>query len=715
MSIDMSQFYQVFFDEAAEHLGQIENLLVSIDLRHPDEEELNAVFRAAHSIKGSAATFGFSDMADITHVMESLLDEVRKGARALSADMVDACLAAGDILTAQLAGHRGEGEADPAQASAIVARLEQLLKAGNSPAPLVEASPAAETPAPAVAAPPAASSALTAGVFDVRFVPEPHVASQPELLDNMLDELGRLGGVEIVSRPAVDSDDPQWWLKITSMMPADMLRDVLDFMAEPGSVDISPVGGEPPAGEETAYGFFEPLPDALPQAAAEGEGAARAECVVVEEEAYGFFTEPGPAVESRLVEAEVSPESVAVAEAAMPAKSGGDTSIRVGVEKVDQMINLVGELVITQAMLAASAQGIDPVLYERLLAGINQLQRNTRDLQETVMSVRMLPISMVFSRFPRVVHDLSRKLDKRVELKLLGEHTELDKGLVERLADPLTHLVRNSLDHGIETPEQRRAAGKPETGIITLSASHQSGNIVIEVGDDGAGLDRARILAKAREKGLTAPDSLSDADVWMLIFEAGFSTAEVVTEVSGRGVGMDVVRRNISAMGGRVDVQSILGVGTRFTVRLPLTLAILDGMSVRVGGETYILPLGHVAESLQPTADMIHSISGVPRLIRLRGRYVPVIELYREFGVADGCADWTRGIMVVIDVDGSQAALFVDALLGQHQVVIKSLEANFRRIKGFSGATILGDGRVAMILDLPALASSARRLQSVAA
>ncbi|MCZ4303668.1 chemotaxis protein CheW [Zoogloeaceae bacterium G21618-S1] len=712
MSIDMSQFYQVFFDEAAEHLGQIENLLVSIDLRHPDEEELNAVFRAAHSIKGSAATFGFSDMADITHVMESLLDEVRKGARPLTADMVDACLAAGDILNAQLAGHRGEGAADPAPAVAIIARLALLLKGDDSSAPVAER-PAASTP---LVTPAASSSAsvLQAGVFDVRFVPEPHVASQPELLDNMLDELGRLGGVEIVSRPAVDSDDPQWWLKITSMMPAGTLRDVLDFMAEPGSVDISPAGGEPPAGEDTAYGFFAPLPDPAAGTVVEAARDTVVEDEGVEGEAYGFFTDSLPPVEPR---AAVSPEvaPTAPADVLMSAKGGADTSIRVGVEKVDLMINLVGELVITQAMLMASAEGIDPLLHERLLAGINQLQRNTRDLQETVMSVRMLPISTVFSRFPRVVRDLSRKLGKQVELKLLGEHTELDKGLVERLADPLTHLVRNSLDHGIETPEKRRVAGKLETGTITLSASHQSGNIVIEVGDDGAGLDRARILAKARENGLQAPDSLSDDEVWMLIFEAGFSTAEVVTEVSGRGVGMDVVRRNISAMGGRVDVQSIYGVGTRFTVRLPLTLAIVDGMSVRVGGETYILPLGHVAESLQVTADMIHSLSGVPRLIRLRGRYVPVIELYREFGVVDSCVDWTRGIMVVIDVDGSQAALFVDELIGQHQVVIKSLEANFRRIKGFSGATILGDGRVAMILDLPALASRARRLQSVAA
>ncbi|MBT0963553.1 chemotaxis protein CheW [Denitromonas iodatirespirans] len=674
MSIDMRQFHQVFFDEAAEHLGQIESLLVSIDLRRPDDEDLNAVFRAAHSIKGSAGTFGFSDMADITHVMENLLDAVRKGERALTADMVDACLAADDILRAQLAGHRQECQVDPAPAAAIIERLTRLLPAA----------PVGQAPAVAASADPLPvreSRGLQADVFDVRFVPEPAVAAQPTLQDNLLDELGRIGGVEIVYRPPPEADDARWWLKITTLMPADTLQGILDFMAAPGTVEISATDGGAPAGEETAYGFFDPLPD-LPAAP---------------------VSVPAPQAPPREPAGEAKPAA------------GADTSIRIGVDKVDQMINLVGELVITQAMLLQSSQGLDPVLHERLLASLGQLQRNTRDLQASVMSVRMLPVSMVFSRFPRLVHDLSRKLGKQVELKTLGEHTELDKGLVERLADPLTHLIRNSLDHGIELPEARVAAGKAPSGLITLSASQQGGSIVVEVGDDGAGLDRARILAKARERGLPAPDSLSDEAVWALIFEPGFSTAEIVTEVSGRGVGMDVVRRSIHALGGRIDVKSIAGVGTRFTVRLPLTLAILDGLSVRVGSETYILPLGHVTESLQVSPDMIHSLSGEPRLIRLRGRYLPVVALHREFGVADGGTDWCAGIMVVVEVDGVQMALFVDELLGQHQVVIKSLETHFRRVKGFSGATILGDGRVAMILDLQALVAGARRLQSVAA
>jgi len=385
------------------------------------------------------------------------------------------------------------------------------------------------------------------------------------------------------------------------------------------------------------------------------------------------------------------------------------------VEKVDQLINLIGELVITQAMLAQSATDADPVIFERLLTGLGQLERNTRDLQETVMSIRMMPISVVFSRFPRVVRDTSQKLGKQVELKTIGEGTELDKGLIERISDPLTHLVRNSLDHGIEMPEQRAAAGKQPVGTITLKAYHQSGNIVIEVGDDGAGLNRARILAKAKERGLPAADSMSDQEVWALIFEAGFSTAEVITEVSGRGVGMDVVKRNITAMGGRVDIDSMTGVGTRMTVRLPLTLAILDGMSVAVAHETYIIPIGYVIESLQANKSMIKSVSGVERLIQVRGEYLPVIALYELFGIPHAVRGLDQGIMVVLESDGAKVALFVDALIGQHQVVIKSLEANYRKVPGVSGATIMGDGRVAMILDVTALTGLARNAVPVAA
>ncbi|MBK9954144.1 MAG: chemotaxis protein CheW [Rhodocyclaceae bacterium] len=397
------------------------------------------------------------------------------------------------------------------------------------------------------------------------------------------------------------------------------------------------------------------------------------------------------------------------------AKSGGDATIRVGVEKVDQLINLVGELVITQAMLLQSASGVDPVEFERLHNGLTQLERNSRDLQEAVMSIRMMPISVVFSRFPRVVRELSQKLGKKVELKLVGEGTELDKSLIERITDPLTHLVRNSLDHGVEMPDVRAAKGKQPTGTITLRAYHQSGNIVIEVNDDGAGLDRQRILAKAKERGLQVHDLMSDQEVWQLIFEAGFSTAEQVTEVSGRGVGMDVVKRNIHAMGGRVEIESMTGIGTRMTVRLPLTLAILDGMSIAVGGETYIVPLGYVIESLQAEKDMIKSISGVERLLFVRGEYLPVVALHEVFGVPGAITNFERGIMVIIEADGTKVAVFVDALVGQQQVVIKSLEANYRKVNGVSGATIMGDGHVALILDVAVLAGMAKSALPAAA
>ncbi|MBK9349469.1 MAG: chemotaxis protein CheW [Sulfuritalea sp.] len=393
---------------------------------------------------------------------------------------------------------------------------------------------------------------------------------------------------------------------------------------------------------------------------------------------------------------------------AAPRGGATESSIRVDIPKVDKLINLVGELVITQAMLAQSASVLDPVEFERLHNGLAQLERNTRDMQESVMSIRMMPISVVFSRFPRVVRDLAQKLNKQIELKTIGEGTELDKGLIERIADPLTHLVRNSLDHGIEMPDERIAKGKSPVGNITLKAYHQGGNIVIEVADDGAGLDRPRILAKARERGFNVNEQMSDGEVWQLIFEPGFSTAEQVTEVSGRGVGMDVVKRNIGAMGGRVEIESMRGIGTRMTVRLPLTLAILDGMSVAAGKETYIIPLGYVVESLQVERNMVRGIAGVERLIQVRGEFLPVVALHEIFGIPGAETRLEHGIMVVVEADGTKAALFIDALLGQHQVVIKSLETNYRKVAGISGATIMGDGHVALILDIAALAQMAR-------
>ncbi|MDD3354054.1 chemotaxis protein CheW [Zoogloea sp.] len=765
MAIDMSQFYQVFFEEAAEHLASMEALLLAIDPASPDPEEVNALFRAAHSIKGSSGTFGFQDMMEVTHILETMLDRVRKGEAALTDDMVDASLVAGDILKNLLAAHRGEEDADRAAAEAICHRLDALCRALEDGGP--------GQPGETVNAP------VTGPVLrslDLRFRLACEPPDNSAVFEHLLAELKQFGDVDSVSAPAPGGRECH--LRMHTGACVEDLRSILDFVVDADSLRIEPdADGEGDAygffeeltplddsATESAYGFFAPLPEQTPASDPQAQAYGFFNELEVADllnrqqavEPYGFFAElpppepvssgessqdeaayglfdfsPSlagaetlpPALEPAEVVAAQSPApSVTLAPAVMSRKpvarstAAGETgSIRVSVEKVDQMINLVGELVITQAMLTQAASTVDPVIFERLINGLAQLERNTRDLQESVMSIRMMPISVVFSRFPRVVRDLSQKLGKQVELKTIGETTEMDKSLVERITDPLTHLVRNSLDHGLETPEKRRAAGKSETGTITLSAYHQSGNIVIEVGDDGAGLNRARILSKARERGMAVSDAMTDQEVWQLIMEPGFSTADQVTEVSGRGVGMDVVKKNISAMGGRIELDSMSGVGTRITVRLPLTLAILDGMSVGVGPETYIIPLGYVMESMQPERSMLKSVSGVERLIQVRGEYLPVICLHEVFRIQGAITDWSKGIMMVLEADGQSAALFIDQLVGQHQVVIKSLEANYRRVPGITGATIMGDGRVALILDVPMLVNMARRVVPAAA
>lgn len=772
MAIDMSQFYQVFFEESAEHLAAMETLLLGLDIDDPDTEELNAIFRAAHSIKGSAGTFGFSDLAETTHILENLLDRIRKNELALRPDMVDAFLEAGDILRAMLAAHQGQEEVDPA---AVAAMCERLRRLSSGPEPAAPGGPAPET----------AAAQATDGIrrYDIEFVPTA-VSAQGEGIRNFIEDLRALGDLDIVAQPAEAGGVGTWRLRLATATPQEGFAEQLDFIADNGAWRIGEDRSQNEEGseafgffedspgipdEERAYGFFEPsVPDADDTPAAEAdddsfglfEPLPAAASAAAEMQAYGFFepvaadpaassaTEPYGFFEPLPIAASAAPaeakpaltvaeegdgfgffapmpppaapaatpappakqekEAAAKPLRTAPAAASADSSIRVSVEKVDQLINLVGELVITQAMLLQTAERMQESAPERLLNGLTQLERNTRDLQEAVMSIRMLPISFVFSRFPRVVRDLSGKLGKQVELKTSGETTELDKGLIERISDPLTHLIRNSLDHGIEPPEQRVAAGKSPVGTITLKAYHQGGNIVIEVGDDGAGLNRQKILAKARERGLPVSEQMSDQEVFGLIFEAGFSTADQVTDVSGRGVGMDVVRKNIQAMGGRVEIDSMQGIGTRMTVRLPLTLAILDGMSVAVGDQTYILPLSAVTESLQPKEGDIKTLSNQARVVQVRGEYLPVLVLQELFNLASNWSDFTQGIMVVLDADGTRAALFVDALLGQHQVVIKSLEANYRRVPGVSGATIMGDGHVALILDVSAIASLAR-------
>ena len=730
MAIDMSQFYQVFFEEAGEHLAAMESLLLELDLADPDLEQVNAIFRAAHSIKGSAGTFGFQDMAEVTHEAETLLDRVRKEEIRLDESMLDALLDAGDVLKSLLAAHVGQGEADREGMARVCARLKQLV---------AQSAAAPATPAEAPAVKPEAAAEVHE--YELRFeLGGPDAAT---VFANLTDELRQCARVEVLLGPEAGGGPCR--LKLGTSLPRQAIADIVDFAARGGSLAIVDGAAAPADADDGSYGFFDAAPAPAPaQEEAYGLFEPAEAAAPAADESYGFF-EPLPAVPfAKAEEGEgegegdgfgffeplpeppsnvraLPPVAPAQTEAAAPERRqtdrrqverrtpAGDSSIRVGIERVDQLVNLVGELVITQAMLTQTASKVDPVTHERLLAGLAQLERNTRDLQESVMAIRMVPISVVFGRFPRVVRDISQKLGKQVELKLVGEGTELDKGLIEKLTDPLTHLVRNSLDHGIETPEARAAAGKPAQGTITLSAYHRSGSIVIEVGDDGAGLNRDRILAKARERGLAVADAMSDQEVWQLIFEAGFSTADTVTDVSGRGVGMDVVKRNIASLGGRVDIESMTGVGTRMTVRLPLTLAILDGMSVQVGEETFILPLNTVIESVQPERGMLRTLGRTRQLLQVRGEYLPVVGLAEVFGLRGRATQPEQGIVVVVESEGTKAALLIDALVGQQQVVIKSLEANYRRVPGVSGATILGDGHVAMILDVASLVDMGRK------
>lgn len=701
MAIDMSQFFQIFFEESEEHLATMESLLLELDVAQPDPEQLNAIFRAAHSIKGSAGTFGFTDLAETTHVLENVLDRIRKGQLALRADMVDVFLKAGDVLRGMLAAHQGQGSSDSAAVTALCATLRQLESS-----PLATAVPSADMPA---AASPAEDVLAPVGHYLLRFVPTTHAVTS-NAIPQLLNEWREHGTVEVLRQPLTTDGDLTWEVRVSTSQARSELAEVLEFVAESGSWQLL---DEAALEEEEGFGLF----DAEEQTAAVASAAPGDASGMEEGDGFGFFSPLPELTPSAVVPSTpASPPAAAAGSTPTPpvprrSKNGGnaDSSIRVSVEKVDQLINLVGELVITQAMLLQSSLQFAETLPETLHTGLIQLERNTRDLQESVMSIRMLPISSVFSRFPRVVRDISGKLGKQVELKTVGEATELDKGLIEQIADPLTHLIRNSLDHGIEMPEARLAAGKPAQGTIFLRAFHQGGNIVIEVEDDGAGLPRERILQKARERGLPVSDAMSESEVHHLIFEPGFSTADVVSDVSGRGVGMDVVRRNIQSLGGRVDIESEPGVGTCMRVRLPLTLAILDGMSVAVGDQLYILPLACVLESLQATAQDIRTMGNQAHLVQVRGEYLPVVALHEMFNLQSVWQDFSQGIMVVLDADGVRVALFVDALVGQHQVVIKSLEANYRKVNGVAGATIMGDGRVALILDVTAIASMARK------
>nr|WP_233615140.1 chemotaxis protein CheA [Citrobacter sp. FDAARGOS_156] len=665
--MDISDFYQTFFDEADELLADMEQHLLDLVPEAPDSEQLNAIFRAAHSIKGGAGTFGFTILQETTHLMENLLDEARRGEMQLNADIINLFLETKDIMQEQLDAYKNSEEPDAASFEYICNALRQLaLEAKGETAPaVVNSAKLSVVDSTAIPDEVVAQAAPVTEEIKKRIILSRLKASEVDLLE---EELGNLATLSDVVKGADTLS-----ATIDGSLAEDDIIAVLCFVIEADQIEFETITVAPTVAETPAVAdVVEPQP--LPVAA------------------------PAPVVKATANEA---PHGRAERE--KPACASESTSIRVAVEKVDQLINLVGELVITQSMLAQRSNELDPVNHGDLITSMGQLQRNARDLQESVMSIRMMPMEYVFSRFPRLVRDLAGKLGKQVELTQVGSSTELDKSLIERIIDPLTHLVRNSLDHGIELPEKRIESGKSPIGNLTLSAEHQGGNICIEVTDDGAGLNRERILAKAISQGMPIHENMSDDEVGMLIFAPGFSTAEQVTDVSGRGVGMDVVKRNIQEMGGHVEIQSKQGQGTTIRILLPLTLAILDGMSVRVANEVFILPLNAVMESLQPREEDLHPLAGGERVLEVRGEYLPLVELWKVFEVEGAKTEATQGIVVILQSAGRRYALLVDQLIGQHQVVVKNLESNYRKVPGISAATILGDGSVALIVDVSAL------------
>lgn len=696
MSIDMAQFHQVFFEESFEGLDIMESGLLDMEPGQADPEEINAIFRAAHSIKGGAGTFSFMDVASFTHIMETLLDEMRDGRRQVTAEAIDVLLKSVDVLRHMLTACQDDEDMDQAAVAAQQAELERILSSnGDEAATTPTSAPQQQT---ATATESTADSNAEEQIVGWKIVFNPHdnilrTGNDPY---RIIRELSELGDIEIqcdadqlpdMEQYEVEDFYLSWEIKLHKAVEQQALNDIFDWVEDECDMAIVPIT------EVVATAVENAVPPVL-ETAETAESAPQAEPEV-----------PVAAPSAKA-------KSKAANKTAKGAKGGGG-SIRVDTAKIDSLINMVGELVITQSMLGMLGEDFDMSRVEKLIEGLGQLERHTRELQESVMQIRMLPISFTFSRFPRLVHDLSTKMGKSIELEMIGEDTEVDKTVIEKIGDPLVHLVRNSLDHGIEMPDDRVAAGKPETGKIQLIASHKGGNIVIEIRDDGRGLNRDKILEKALEKGVVADASnLTDKQIYELIFEPGFSTADQISDVSGRGVGMDVVRRNINELGGGIEIESNPGEGSAIIIRLPLTLAILDGQSIKVGEETYIVPLVSIIESIQVRADMVNMVAGKGETFKLRDEYLPVIRLHEVFGIDNPkTTNIAEGLLVVVEGDGGKCGLFVDDLLGQHQVVIKSLETNYKKVEGASGATILGDGSVALILDIPDLMRLAKKYQ----
>ena len=669
MALDLAQFHDAFFDESYEALDTMEAALLKLNVGAPEPEIINTIFRVAHSIKGGSATFGFAEVASFTHTCETLLDELRGNRMQVTRPITDLLLKSVDIMREMLRAVQHKSPIDAQRVADLQFDLELAIVQNKAPAAAATL-PAREPVAAVKAEEPA--RAATVHRWRIQFRPYPQLFAHGNDPLRMLRELADLGDLQVTvttkNVPALCDLDPEscylsWELTVDTDATREVIDQVFDWAEGDCELQIRDenVGAAAPSTKPALVAVESKAPDAAPRA------------VLAEE----------PTKQSL----------------------GDGSSIRVSTEKIDELMNTVGELVITQSMLTQLGTKVTGGVADQIRAGLAQLERNVRELQESVMRVRMLPISFVFSRFPRMVRDLSGRLGKQVELKVTGDQTELDKTVLEKIGDPLVHLVRNSVDHGIEMPAVRAAAGKPAVGVVSLEAYHKGGNIVVEVCDDGGGLQRDRILAKALERGLVAAHetSLTDEQIYDLIFMAGFSTADQATDISGRGVGMDVVRRNIKELGGSIEVRSTLGRGSRFIITLPLTLAIVDGQSVSVGAETYIVPLVTIIESLQLQPGGVNRVGGHQEVFWFRDGYVPIVRLHEVFGVKPRASELHHGLIMVVEGEGRRVGLFVDELLGQQQVVIKSLETNFRRVDGVSGATILGDGAVALILDVPGL------------
>jgi len=691
MTIDMAQFHQVFFEESFEGLDAMETGLLELDPGNIDTEELNTIFRAAHSIKGGSGTFGFNQVSNYTHVMETLLDEMRDRRRSVTQPALNLLLGSVDCLREMLNALQDGNEIDEASVSTHKNLLDQEL--GGSGITETEVIPESNSDSPTV--PVILGDDVEPG-WHIAFSPHKPLlrfGNDPVRLIRELADLGELSVVvDCQSLPSFYDLDPEdchlsWDLKIKGDISRVDIDDIFDWVEDDCDLAIRSFA-EVHAGQEQSI-------QADPQSAEKIHEPA----VTADENQEN----PEPEQAAQPDKTVCAQESKATKKST--AKNTGSSSIRVDTSKIDTLINMVGELIITQSMLSLLGETFEANKLDQLQSGLGQLERHTRELQESVMNIRMLPISFVFSRFPRLVHDLSSKMGKKIELKLSGETTEVDKTVIELISDPLVHLLRNSLDHGIEMPEDRIAVGKPETGTIHLNAFHRGGNIIIEVSDDGKGLDKEQLRAKALEKGLIEEHTiLTDKQIYNLIFMPGFSTADQVSEVSGRGVGMDVVNKNIQGLGGSVNIESNLGIGTTMAIHLPLTLAILDGQSVVVGNEIYIVPLVSIIESISLSPDNISLVAGKGEAFKLRDEYLPIIRMHKIFQVeAPKSTELSEGMLVVVEGQGFRCGLFVDGLLGQYQVVIKSLEANYRKINGISGATILGNGSVALILDVPGL------------